>query len=796
MPNPRLTASPSRSSWLARRATTFSGPHGASSSSEIGRPIVSRRFGQQDRLGGLELIGGDHDGVDHDARHADALRGQRAALREALDLGDHHAAVVVGRERLIQDAERCALVLARQVAELVGGGGPDDRDVDRDGPHVEPLAAVEIDDLDDVLGRPGVHPPAVPSRVHEGVLADLGEDTGLPDRRRAMQLEQDARRDVVGLDRAVLDERDDLRWGGRRRAARVGAGDDALDLSRAREVIDPVDAVHVAGRDGMEQRQVSASRHRPRTGRRGPRARRPGQPRPLDELTDTVAPAGHQLDRLCGGEDRDDPTHRRGPIGRCHPPRGPRSEMHLDGLELGEGIDAEPAELAPDAALLVATERQLGVTLEEGVDPDRARPDGSAHADGGVEVAGPDTRGQAERRGVRDPSRLFGRVERQDGQDRPEDLLSGDPHRRLDAREDRGVDESSVVGGQSVAAQDEIGALGLADADELHDLVELLFAGDRADLGRWVERIPDGDRAGALDDTLDELVRDGTLHEQAAAAVAALAHVEVHAVDDGIERRVEIGVGKHELGVLAAELEFHLLEVALRRLDDAAADVGRPGEADHVHVGVLGEAGADDTTGSGHDVQDTFREPSLLGHLGEADRRAGGQVGRLHDGRAADGQGERELLADDQQREVPGGDHAHDPHWLAQDQPEHRRPQRVVGVAVRVSAQAGRVLPQVGGRLDLVECLADRLAGLERLDVGEVIRTGSDRLGHTVEDARSFDAGDPWATGRHRKPCGRPRRPGRDPRRHPPDTVRRRRHEPGSSAPTSDRRRRRPIVRR
>ena len=96
------------------------------------------------------------------------------------------------RQRLVQDAERSAFVLACQIAELVGGRGPDDRDVDRDGPQVQPLAAVEVDDLDDVLGGPGVHPPAIPPRVHEGVLADFGEDTGLPDRRRAMQLEQDA----------------------------------------------------------------------------------------------------------------------------------------------------------------------------------------------------------------------------------------------------------------------------------------------------------------------------------------------------------------------------------------------------------------------------------------------------------------------------------------------------------------------------------------------------------------------------------------------------------------------------
>ena len=73
-----------------------------------------------------------------------------------------------------------------------------------------------------------------------------------------MQLEQDARRDVVGLDGAVLDQRDDLGWRRRRWPARIGAGDDPLDLPRVGEVIDPVDAVHVAGGDGVEERQVAA----------------------------------------------------------------------------------------------------------------------------------------------------------------------------------------------------------------------------------------------------------------------------------------------------------------------------------------------------------------------------------------------------------------------------------------------------------------------------------------------------------------------------------------------------------
>jgi hypothetical protein len=65
------------------------------------------------------------------------------------------------------------------------------------------------------------------------------------------------------------------------------AGDDALDLSWAGQVIDAIDAVHVTRSDGMEQRQVST----PPSATPAPRPRAAsGQPKPLDELTDTVAP--------------------------------------------------------------------------------------------------------------------------------------------------------------------------------------------------------------------------------------------------------------------------------------------------------------------------------------------------------------------------------------------------------------------------------------------------------------------------------------------------------------------------
>ena len=181
---------------------------------EVGgrRPVVARRLRQESRSGSS--------GADPDATTtaSTTMPGTRTACAgsvrpsaQPLHLGDDDAAVVVRGERLVEHAERRALVLGREVAELVGSRRADDRHVDRDGPQVEPLAPVELDDRDDVLGRPGVHAAAVAARVHERVHAHLGQDARLADRRGAVELEQDPDWDVVGLDLVGLDGADDLR---------------------------------------------------------------------------------------------------------------------------------------------------------------------------------------------------------------------------------------------------------------------------------------------------------------------------------------------------------------------------------------------------------------------------------------------------------------------------------------------------------------------------------------------------------------------------------------------------------
>src|SRR5260221_575212 len=80
-------------------------------------------------------------------------------------------------------------------------------------------------------------------------------------------------------------------------------------------------------------------------------------------------------------------------------------------------------------------------------------------------------------------------------------------------------------------------------------------------------------------------------------ARAGRAHLAL-AVEDpergAAERGVEVGVGEHDVGRLAAQLERHLLHRVCRGAHDVLAYLGRAGEREFVHHRVLDERFARD----------------------------------------------------------------------------------------------------------------------------------------------------------------------------------------------------------
>src|SRR5207249_5582592 len=117
--------------------------------------------------------------------------------------------------------------------------------------------------------------------------------------------------------------------------------------------------------------------------------------------------------------------------------------VELDRLGLREGGDRLPAQLAAEAAGAEASEGQLGVALEPGVHPDRARPDRTRRTHRLVHVAGPDSRRQPVREGVGEADGVVEVAEGEDGEDRAEDLLTGDGHVGGDSGEDGRLVEAS-----------------------------------------------------------------------------------------------------------------------------------------------------------------------------------------------------------------------------------------------------------------------------------------------------------------------------------------------------------------
>src|SRR5262249_21326698 len=155
---------------------------------------------------------------------------------------------------------------------------------------------------------------------------------------------------------------------------------------------------------------------------------------------------------------------------------------HPDRFHLRVLLERVVTALAAEPRLLVAAERQARIVEVVGVDPDRSRLERARGAQGLLDVARPDRRGEPVDRGVADRDGLLLVLERERGEDRSEDLLARDRHLRRDAVEDRRLEEGALaVDRRGVAAGDEPRALALAALDVARDVGPLLLRDERAE---------------------------------------------------------------------------------------------------------------------------------------------------------------------------------------------------------------------------------------------------------------------------------------------------------------------------
>src|SRR5262249_39085632 len=179
--------------------------------------------------------------------------------------------------------------------------------------------------------------------------------------------------------------------------------------------------------------------------------------------------------------------------------------------------------LAPESGFLVAAEREARVIEVVGVDPHRPGLQRLRRSEGLLDVARPDRGGEAVDGAVADGDGFALVPEGQRGEDRSEDLLSGDRHLGRDRIEDRGLEEGALpLDGGAASAGDELRALRPPALDVSLDVLALRFRDERSEAGLRVQRIRRDELLRALDDLLHQLVVRGLLDEETGACRAEL----------------------------------------------------------------------------------------------------------------------------------------------------------------------------------------------------------------------------------------------------------------------------------
>ncbi len=236
------------------------------------------------------------------------------------------------------------------------------------------------------------------------------------------------------------------------------------------------------------------------------------------------------------------------------------------------------------------------------------------------------------------------------------------------------------------------------------------MARHRADIGTCGERIAHLDLRHAFFHRVDELRVDAFGHDEAARRRAALAgRVEgaLHAELDGLR---QVGIVEHDLRVLAAHFELHLLLVRHALDADRTTHADRAGEADRVHARVIHQCVADDATAAHHQVEDTGRNARAADDLGQCPGAARHQVGGLQHHAIAEGQGRRDLPGRDRDWEVPRRDEADDADRFARDLHADVRSHRRQQFARQPQAFAREELEDLAGARGLADAFGLGLA--------------------------------------------------------------------------------------
>ncbi len=299
--------------------------------------------------------------------------------------------------------------------------------------------------------------------------------------------------------------------------------------------------------------------------------------------------------------------------------------------------------------------------------------------------------------------------------------------------------EGGVVGAGTAAAQ--YGALRETGRDVRLDLRQMPGGDQRPGLGVGVEGAAEADAPGAADHLVDEAVVQRVLDDQPGAGRTDLPGMQEDGREGEIHGRLEVGVGEHDVRVLAAEFQRDLLHRRGGGRHDASAGLQAAGEGDHVHRRVLGQGCARFGAGAQDEVGGTGRESRLRQRLHQQDRGGGGEFAGLQDDRVAGEEGRGDLPTGLQEGVVPGCDEAADADRFINDA-THGVLAAGVDHPSGVGAAESAVVAEAGDDVGhVVRALHQPLAGVQRLGAGELLGVPFDEVGRAQQQRAALPLG-------------------------------------------------------
>ena len=246
----------------------------------------------------------------------------------------------------------------------------------------------------------------------------------------------------------------------------------------------------------------------------------------------------------------------------------------------------------------------------------------------------------------------------------------------------------------------------------------------RTDLALLLQAMADLQISHSLRQSSRELLVDRILHEEPIRADARLARVAELRGDRAIHRVLQHAVAEHQERRVAPQLQTQLLHRPRRLSVQILANRSRACEGQGSHILRLQQSLPHLLSVlrcARHHVEHSRGNPRLFGEEGQIESGDGGGAGGFQHTGAADRESRSHLPSDHGDREVPGGDEAHDAHRLVDGEQlaSGRRRERRDGLTAQVLRLLCKPTDEIGSILHLPARLADRLPALESHNPGQ-----------------------------------------------------------------------------